>query len=78
MDAIQNFIKKLNEFGRIRGEEDKMVWKASKNGVFSMRSFRDALEVKGEMTFPSKIEWGSWTPTKVSFFFLRKRLGDGS
>ncbi|RVX04499.1 Phosphatidylinositol 4-phosphate 5-kinase 1 [Vitis vinifera] len=47
-----------------------MVWKASKNGVFSMRSFRDALEVKGEMTFPSKIEWGSWTPTKLSGYCL--------
>ncbi|RVW94890.1 hypothetical protein CK203_034573 [Vitis vinifera] len=32
---------------RFRGEEDKMVWKASKNGVFSMRSFYDALEEGG-------------------------------
>ena len=38
------FFKKLSEFGRFRGEEDKIVWKASKNGVFSVRSFYNALE----------------------------------
>ena len=68
MDAVQNFILKLNKFGRIRGEEDKMVWKASKSGLFSVRSFYNALEVEGEVTFPSKIIWGSWAPTKVSCF----------
>ena len=45
-----------------------MVWKASKNEVFSVRSFYNALEDKGEVTFPSKIIWDSWAPTKVSFF----------
>ncbi|RVW29835.1 Calmodulin-binding protein 60 B [Vitis vinifera] len=65
MDAVQNFILKLNKFGRIRGEEDKMVWKASKSGLFSVRSFYNALEVEGEVTFPSKIIWGSWAPTKA-------------
>ncbi|RVW79719.1 Calmodulin-binding protein 60 B [Vitis vinifera] len=59
------FILKLNKFGRIRGEEDKMVWKASKSGLFSVRSFYNALEAEGEVTFPSKIIWGSWAPTKA-------------
>ena len=45
-----------------------MVWKASKNEVFSVRSFYNALEDNGEVTFPSKIIWDSWAPTKVSFF----------
>ena len=43
-----------------------MVWKTSKSGVFSMRSFFVALE--GDVAFPLKIVWGSWAPTKVTFF----------
>ena len=66
MDADQNFILKLNKFGRIRCEEDKMVWKASKSGA--LYEVYDALEAKGEVTSPSKIIWGSWAPIKVSFF----------
>ena len=68
LDVVNNFFLKLSKFGRFREEEDKMVWKASKNEVFSVRSFYNALEEKGEVTFPSKIIWDSWAPTKVSFF----------
>ena len=59
LDVVNNFFLKLNEFSRFRGEVDKMVWKASKNGVFSMRSFYNALEEGAKETFPSKIIWGS-------------------
>ena len=45
-----------------------MVWKASKNEVFFIRSFYNALEDGGEVTFPSKIIWDFWAPTKVGFF----------
>ena len=34
LDVVNNFFLKLGGFGRFREEEDKMVWKASKNGVF--------------------------------------------
>ncbi|RVW23310.1 putative ribonuclease H protein [Vitis vinifera] len=60
-----------SKFGRFREEEDKMVWKASKNEVFSVRSFYNALEDKGEVTFPSKIIWDSWAPTKAAKTDLR-------
>lgn len=69
MDAVQNFIRKLDEFGRIRDGEDKVIWRASKSGVFSVWSFFVALEVEGEVTFPPKILWGSWASTKMVFFF---------
>lgn len=72
MDAVQNFIRKLDEFGRIRDEEDKVIWRASKSGVFSVWSFFVALEVEGEVTFPPKILWGSWASTKMVFFFAWK------
>ena len=68
LDVVNNFFLKLSEFGRFREKEDKMVWKATKNGMFSVRSFYNALENVGEVTFPSKIIWNSWVPTKVSFF----------
>ncbi|RVW54536.1 E3 ubiquitin-protein ligase RFI2 [Vitis vinifera] len=68
-DVRENFIRKLDEFGRIRDGEDKVIWRASKSGVFSVWSFFVALEVEGEVTFPPKILWGSWASTKMVFFF---------
>ena len=59
LDVVNNFFLKLSGFGRFREDEEKMVWKASKNGVFSVRSFYNALEDGGEVTFPSKIIWDS-------------------
>ncbi|KAL6338832.1 hypothetical protein AAG906_023982 [Vitis piasezkii] len=50
-----------------------MVWKTSKSGVFSMRSFFVALE--GDVAFPSKIVWGSWAPTKILTLDQLKRRG---
>ena len=55
MDAIQNFILKLHKFGRIRMRRIKRF---GKTGVFFMRSFY-VFEAKGEVSFPSKIIWGS-------------------
>lgn len=34
INAVQNFILNLLKFGRIKGEEDKMVWKTSMSGFF--------------------------------------------
>ena len=39
LDVVNNLFLKLSEFGRVREKQDKMVWKVSKNGVFSIRSF---------------------------------------
>ncbi|RVW48074.1 Cell division protein FtsZ-like 2-2, chloroplastic [Vitis vinifera] len=70
LDVVNNFFLKLSEFGRFREEEDKMVWKATKNGVFSVRSFYNALENMGEVTFPSKMIWNSWAPTKQILLWI--------
>lgn len=54
-----------------------MVWKASKSGEFSMKSFYSTLELENEVLAPSKLVWGSWAPSKVGFFFHGKQLREG-
>ena len=61
------FVLKFNEFGKFRGDENKMIWNANKNEVFSMRTFYNALEEGCEVVFPSKTIWGSWAPIEVCF-----------
>ena len=55
MDNVEEFLRKLYTLGRSRGEEGRMVWKASKSGEFLMKSFYSALELEGEVSFPSNI-----------------------
>lgn len=55
-----------------------MVWKASKSGEFSMKSFYSTLELENEVLAPSKLVWGSWAPSKVGFFFMGSSLGKDS
>ena len=55
-----------------------MVQKASMSGVFFLRSFDDVLVAGSEVSSPSDYMGNLGTSTKVSFFFLGKRLRDMS
>ena len=54
--------------GRSTGEEDKIVWKASKSGAFSVKSFYSTLQLQGEVSSPSKIVWALGLLAKWVFF----------
>ncbi|RVW12460.1 hypothetical protein CK203_093469 [Vitis vinifera] len=54
MDNVAEFLRKLYTLGRSRGEEGRMVWKASKSGEFLMKSFYSALELEGLV---NGLEW---------------------
>lgn len=45
-----------------------MVWKTRKRVKFLVKSFYFALELEGEVSFPSKVVWASWAFIKVRFF----------
>lgn len=36
---------------------------------------QESMELKGEVSFSSKIVWGSWAPTKVGFFVWETAWG---
>ncbi|RVX19610.1 26S proteasome regulatory subunit 8-like A [Vitis vinifera] len=48
--------------------EDRVVWNASKNGIFSVKSLYNTLDSGGAVPFPWRIIWSPCVPTKVGFF----------
>ena len=54
---------------------DRLVWEVSKDGLFSVKSYYDVLEINRVELFPSKMVWNSCIPKKVSFL-LRKPGGE--
>ncbi|RVW15499.1 putative inactive ATP-dependent zinc metalloprotease FTSHI 1, chloroplastic [Vitis vinifera] len=51
-----------------RENEDKMVWTASRSGVFSVKSLYSTLEPGGSALFPYVGIWRACVPPKVAFF----------
>ena len=45
-----------------------MLWNASKNGIFSVKSLYNTLDSGGAVPFPWRIIWSPCVPTKVGFF----------
>ncbi|RVW33207.1 hypothetical protein CK203_081098 [Vitis vinifera] len=48
--------------------EDRMVWKESKDGIFSVKSCFNSLDHSSAVPFPWRIIWSTFVPTKVGFF----------
>ncbi|KAL6324475.1 hypothetical protein AAG906_013287 [Vitis piasezkii] len=70
MDEIGRWVMFRSFFGSFMhyeevGKGDKMVRKASKSVEFLVKSFYSALELDAVVSFPLKIAWDSWAPTKV-------------
>ena len=47
---------------------DRLVWKVSKDGLFSVKLYYNVLKTSRVELFRSKMVWNSCIPTKVSFF----------
>nr|CAN72177.1 hypothetical protein VITISV_012537 [Vitis vinifera] len=48
--------------------EDRMVWKETKDGIFSVKSCFNSLDHSSAVPFPWRIIWSSFVPSKVGFF----------
>ena len=51
-----------------------MLWKETKDGIFSVKSLYSALDSRSAVQFPKIIIWSPYVPTKVGFL-LGKPLG---
>ena len=49
--------------------EDWVLWKKTKNGIFSVKSLYSAVELGNAVRFLRKIIWSPYVPPKVGFFF---------
>ncbi|RVW39045.1 putative ribonuclease H protein [Vitis vinifera] len=68
LEAVASLLSVLQEKRLIVGMEDRVVWNASKNGIFSVKSLYNTLDSGGAIPFPWRIIWSPCVPTKVGFF----------
>ena len=48
--------------------EEKVVWKKTKNGIFTIKSLYSAVEPGNTVRFPRNIIWCPYVPPKMGFF----------
>ena len=75
---MEIFLSTLQGKRLVAALEDRGLWKASKNGIFSVKSLYNTLESSCAVPFPWNIIWNPCVLTKVGFFCLGSFLGEGS
>ncbi|RVW19481.1 hypothetical protein CK203_114085 [Vitis vinifera] len=68
LEAVASLLSVLQGKRLNVGMEDRVVWNASKNGIFSVKSLYNTLDSGGAVPFPWRIIWSPCVPTKVGFF----------
>ena len=54
IDLVERLLQKIHAFRAQREEEDSVIWKASNDGAFSVRSLYSMMEPGGSFMFPSE------------------------
>ena len=78
MEAVVSLLSLLQGKRLFVGMEDRVLWNASKNGIFSVKSLYNTLDSSGAVSFPWRIIWSPCVPTMVGFFAWEVSLGEGS
>ena len=68
VEVVERFLLKIQGKGLISDLEDRVLWKKTKDGKFSVKSLYSALELRYAVPFLRSIIWSSCVPTKVGFF----------
>ncbi|RVX16551.1 hypothetical protein CK203_005906 [Vitis vinifera] len=68
LEVVGDFLTRIQKHPMKQNGEDSLVWKDSKEGNFSVKSFYTFLKLEGERDFSMKVIWNSWIPTKMKFF----------
>ena len=68
LEEADNFFGRLHDHSLSLDSENILVWRDTKNDVFSVKSFYSSLANRGAEPFPHGIVWNSWTSIRVSFF----------
>ena len=71
IEMVERFMLKIQAFRVQREDEDKVVWTASRSGVFSIKSLYSILEPGNASLFPCGSIWRANVPPKVAFFAWR-------
>ena len=68
VEAVERLLSTLQGKGLVAGLKDRVLWKASKNGIFSIKSLYNTLDSSCAVPFLWSIIWSPCVPTKVGFF----------
>ena len=68
IEMVERFMLKIQPFRMQREIEDKVVWTASRSGVFSVQLLYSILEPGGSALFPYGSIWRANVLHKVAFF----------
>ncbi|RVW92369.1 hypothetical protein CK203_032468 [Vitis vinifera] len=61
LEEADNFFGRLHDHSLSLDSENILVWRDTKNDVFSVKSFYSSLANRGAEPFPHGIVWNSWT-----------------
>nr|CAN78892.1 hypothetical protein VITISV_002899 [Vitis vinifera] len=65
MEAVVSLLSILQGKRLFVGLEDRVLWNASKNEIFFVKSLYNTLDSSGSVPFPWRIIWSPCVPTKV-------------
>ena len=75
VEEVERFLFAIQGKRMVTNVEDRVLWKETKDGKFSIKSLYSALELGSTVSFPKSIIWSSCVPSKVGFFFFLFLLG---
>ncbi|RVW45049.1 rRNA-processing protein UTP23-like [Vitis vinifera] len=78
MEEVERFLSTIQGKRLNADVEDRMVWKETKNEIFTVMSLYNSLDQSCAVLFPWKIIWSPYVPTNVGFFCLGSFMGEGS
>ncbi|RVW65556.1 Argininosuccinate lyase, chloroplastic [Vitis vinifera] len=68
VEEVERFLSSIQGKRLNADVEDRMVWKETKNEIFTVKSLYNSLVYSCAVPFPWNIIWSRYVPTKVSFF----------
>ena len=75
VEEVERFLSTIQGKRLNADVEDRMVWKETKNEIFTVKSLYNSLNHSRAVPFSSSIIWSPYVPTNVGFFLLGKLHG---
>lgn len=70
VDKVEDLFSRLQRKVVDSVREDKMVWMNLYNNKYSIKHLYATLELWVLISFPKRVVWNLWVPSKVNFLFL--------
>ena len=68
VEEVERLLSSIQDKRLDADGEDRMLWKGTKNEIFTVKSLYKSLDHSCAVSFPGKIIWSPYVPSKMSFF----------